>query len=40
MEEPLIYREGVTAVLIALSDIVAALRDIRGGLFGEEEEEE
>jgi hypothetical protein len=37
--EPLIYREEVQAILIALSDIVVELRNI-SSLLGEEDDEE
>jgi ATP:corrinoid adenosyltransferase len=40
VEEPLIYREEVTAILIALADIVTELRKIRRELENGEEEEE
>jgi serine/threonine-protein kinase RIO1 len=38
--EPLIYREEVTAVMIALSDVVTLLKDIKELLIDEEEEED
>jgi hypothetical protein len=37
--EPVIYREGVQAILIALSGIVVELRNI-SSLLGEEDDEE
>ena len=40
MEEPLIYREEVKAVLIALSDIIVELREINEALRDDGEEEE
>ena len=42
MQEPLIYREEVEAVLIALSDIIVELREINEALRenGEEEEDD
>ena len=40
MEEPLIYREEVTAVLIALGDIIVELREINRALRDDGEEEE
>jgi len=39
MEESLIYREEVRAILIALSDIVVLLKEIRRLLADGEEEE-
>jgi hypothetical protein len=40
VDEPLIYREEVTAVLGAVADIATFLRDIREGVRGNGEEEE
>ena len=40
MLEPVIYREEVTAVMIALSDIVTLLKDIKELLLDEEEEDD
>jgi hypothetical protein len=40
VEEPLIYREEVTAVLIALGDIIVELREINRALRDDGEEEE
>jgi hypothetical protein len=40
VDETLIYREEVTAVLIALSDVVTLLTDIKEALVAGEEEEE
>jgi len=42
VQEPLIYREEVEAVLIALSDIIVELREINEALRenGEEEEDD
>ena len=40
MHEPVIYREEVTATMIALSDIVTLLKEIKELLFDEEEEED
>jgi hypothetical protein len=38
--EPVIYREEVLAILIAMSDIVVELRNISDILGGDDEEEE
>jgi hypothetical protein len=40
VEEPLIYREEVRAVMIALGDVVTLLREIKEALIDGEEEEE
>jgi hypothetical protein len=40
VQEPVIYREEVTAVMIALGDVVTLLKDIKELLLDEEEEEE
>jgi hypothetical protein len=40
VDEPLIYREEVTAVLIAMSDIIVELRNINRALRDDGEEEE
>jgi hypothetical protein len=40
VQEPLIYRQEVRAVMIALSDIVTLLRQIKEALSDGEEEEE
>jgi hypothetical protein len=40
VEEPLIYREEVRAVMIALGDVVTLLRQIKEALIDGEEEEE
>jgi hypothetical protein len=40
VEGPVIYREEVTAIMIALSDTVSYLRDIKELLGGEEAEED
>ncbi len=40
MHEPVIYREEVTATMIALSDIVTLLKEIKELLLDEEEEED
>jgi len=40
VHEGVIYREEVTATMIALSDIVTLLREIKELLLDEEEEEE
>jgi hypothetical protein len=39
VHEPVIYREEVTATMIALSDIVTLLKEIKELLLDEEEEE-
>jgi hypothetical protein len=39
VQEPVIYREEVTATMIALSDIVTLLKEIKELLLDEEEEE-
>jgi hypothetical protein len=40
VEEPVIYREEVRAIMEALSDMVVYLRQIKETLRGEEEEED
>jgi len=40
VQEPVIYREEVTAVMIALSDVVTLLKEIKELLLDEEEEED
>jgi hypothetical protein len=40
VHEPVIYREEVTATMIALSDIVTLLKEIKELLLDEEEEED
>jgi hypothetical protein len=40
VQEPVIYREEVTATMIALSDIVTLLKEIKELLLDEEEEED
>ena len=40
MHEPVLYREEVTATMIALSDIVTLLKEIKELLLDEEEEED
>jgi hypothetical protein len=40
MQEPLIYREEVRAVMIAMADVVTLLRQIKEALIDGEEEEE
>jgi hypothetical protein len=39
-DEPVIYREDVRGILIALSDIIVELRKITATLRGEDDEEE